>query len=927
MSAHLNKRFLWLLIVLLSLLILIFRTDAQANNLSIGGYSLVSQTRVGRTAYDYTFRANITNNSSQNATNVTATLTSLASTTIVIDNSLTFGNIPANSTVTSTDTFMVRIDRLYPFKESNLSWAIQYIQTAINVEAGLSGINIPVGSSSNIAYTVNFESNVSNVYNINFSQTFSPTGGGISLSTDFLPAWTSNTTQSWVVNEKITGNSIGTYELVTVAQIVESGQTSQVKTIVNVISGEENPILNPLGSNPDAISISTPTDVFFTTILSGSGLKPIEVFLEEIDGVGNLVRVLGALVDDGTAGDLQSDDYVYSATFNIQSFTEGKISYRAKAFFPGILEPKYSQVHNLHVTSFPTEIDPSDMTKIVPYPEGGEIFSDEILVSFVEGTDPVTIQTILSSVGGNVVGTILSLGYYQIKIPGTANATGVITAINNLKSFAQVKTVEPVFIRYITEVTPTDSSYNNQWGLPKTRADEAWVIARGNATIAVIDTGVDYNHPDLNDKVIKGKNYLAPWWQFWNWNDPMDDHGHGTHVSGIAAAETNNNTNLQTGNIAGVSWGSKILAVKVCDGNGFCSDSAIPKAIKYAADEGSKVINLSLGSYTFSQAEQDSVNYATSKGALVIAAAGNDNCSNLHYPSAYSSAIAVASTDQSDQKSIWTPNQPQCTADSGSNFGNWVDIAAPGTGIFSTILNNNYDYWSGTSMATPFISGAAALVWSRFPSWTASQVRERLERTAKPLTGQQLGAGRLDLFEALFNGSFETGDLLGWTVSGTASSISSLGPINPIDRNGHKNRMGYVSTGPSADYVSSILSQAFTIQSGVTSIPLKFDYNFVTEEYPEWVGTIYNDALFITMQTPSGNIVSLAQESVNSSAFVPVGGIDFPGGDNTVGMTGWKSVTVSVPVSEGPGTYRIFISDAGDDIYDSVVLLDNIRFK
>ena len=101
----------------------------------------------------------------------------------------------------------------------------------------------------------------------------------------------------------------------------------------------------------------------------------------------------------------------------------------------------------------------------------------------------------------------------------------------------------------------------------------------------------------------------------------------------------------------------------------------------------------------------------------------------------------------------------------------------------------------------------------------------------------------------------------------------------------------------------------------------------MTEEYPEWVGTIYDDAVTITLMTPSGSIHTLAVERVNSSSFTPIGGIDFPGGDNTVGWTGWKTAHKDIPVTEGSGTYKIFIRDAGDDIYDSAILIDNIKFK
>lgn len=780
--------------------------------------------------------------------------------------------------------------------------------TAIWVEAGLSVINIPVGTSENIAYTVNFETGTSDTYNISFSQSISPDIGGISLSTDFPPGWTTNTTTSWVVNETITGNAIGTYELTTIATINETGESDQVTTIVNVISDVENPALNPLGSNPDAISISIPTDVLFTTLLSGSDLTPTEIVVEEVDEFGNPIVTLGGLVDDGSAGDLLSTDNVYSGTFNIISDIEGQIYFRARATFPGIIDPVYSEIYKLGVTRFPTDIQASDMSKIVTDPQtGDEIVSNEVLVSFMEGTDPDTIEAIINSIGGTIVGTIYGLGYYQIEIPDTGDASGVNDTINLLLTYPEVLLAEANGIDEIFEVVPNDPKYSSQWALEKVRADEAWVVARGSATVAVVDTGVDYNHEDLSGKIIKGKDVAD------NDNDPMDggtNKSHGTHVAGIIAASVNNGKG-----IAGISWGSKILAVKIYkDSGGGASHTTLAAGIKYAADQGVKIINYSNGG-SDSSTKHDAVKYATNKGVLFVAAAGNSGSSTKEYPGGYAEAFTVGNTTSTDSRS------------SSSNYGSWVNIAAPGSGILSTVPDNKYANKSGTSMATPYVAGAAAGVWSRHPSWTAVKVRERLERTTKPLPGLQLGAGRIDLFEAVFNGSFEIGDLSEWTKTGTASSLTSLGPLVPQDRNGHKNRMGYVSTGPAGDFVSSTLSQDFTIQSGVSSIPVSFDYNFVTEEYPEWVGTIYDDKLIITLKTPSGNTIELARETINTSSFIPVSGIDFPGGDNTVGMTGWKAVTVNVPVTEGPGTYKIFISDAGDDIYDSVVLIDNIRFK
>jgi hypothetical protein len=139
--------------------------------------------------------------------------------------------------------------------------------------------------------------------------------------------------------------------------------------------------------------------------------------------------------------------------------------------------------------------------------------------------------------------------------------------------------------------------------------------------------------------------------------------------------------------------------------------------------------------------------------------------------------------------------------------------------------------------------------------------------------------------------------------------------------------MGFLSSGPSGDQTSGTMTQSFTIQPGVTSFPITFDYAFVTEEWPEFVGTQFNDSMTITMITPSGATVTLANETVNGSAFTAVTGINFPGGDNTTGWTGWKTKTITVPVTAGPGTYRVFVTDAGDDIYDSAVIIDKIRFK
>lgn len=307
--------------------------------------------------------------------------------------------------------------------------------------------------------------------------------------------------------------------------------------------------------------------------------------------------------------------------------------------------------------------------------------------------------------------------------------------------------------------------------------------------------------------------------------------------------------------------------------------------------------------------------YAVDKGCLFVCAAGNNKGNTKVYPAAYDEVLCVGNSTDTDGRA------------GSSNYGIWVDISAPGVDVWSTVPGDKYDDKTGTSMSSPLVAGAAAVVWSMHPSWTADQVRERLEKTSKPLDSSlKIGVGRIDLFEAVFNGSFEIGDLSEWSKTGTCSSLENVGALVPQ----HRKRMGYASTGPSGDQVAATLEKTFTIQSGVSSIPIKFEYNYVAEEYPEWVGSIYDDALRITLTAPNGTETVIAAESVNGSSFTMYTdspAIDFPGGDSTVGQTGWKTASATIPVTQGSGQYKINITDAGDDIYDSVVLIENIRLK
>ena len=270
---------------------------------------------------------------------------------------------------------------------------------------------------------------------------------------------------------------------------------------------------------------------------------------------------------------------------------------------------------------------------------------------------------------------------------------------------------------------PNDPYWSVQWGPQKIEAEAAWNTSVGSSDIlvAVLDTGIDYNHPDL------AANYV-PLGYDWvnNDNDPLDDFGHGTHCAGIIAATINNSIG-----IAGLAQ-VKIMAEKVMNAGGMGYYDWIAAGVYDAVAKGAKIISMSLGGSDDAPIFHDAVKYALAHGVLVIAAAGNSHSNVPMYPAAYPEVIAVSATDEND------------TLASFSNFGNWIDLAAPGVNIYSTMptytvmmniigYDMNYTYASGTSMACPHVAGVAALTWSLLPSSTPDRIRTILEHTADDL--------------------------------------------------------------------------------------------------------------------------------------------------------------------------------------------------
>ena len=345
---------------------------------------------------------------------------------------------------------------------------------------------------------------------------------------------------------------------------------------------------------------------------------------------------------------------------------------------------------------------------------------------------------------------------YKLTLPPTADVHSVIRA---LIPDTHVEYAEPNYVFHIlghpehsswrqsgSLRTPTDPYFTYQWGLNNTGqnggkgdadidAPEAWGITTGTnkVMIAVIDTGVDYLHEDLDDGRVRtdiDKDYVN------DDNNAIDDNGHGTHVSGIIAAETNNDTG-----VAGVMWQAQILPLKVCDSKGSCASDDVSSAIRYAADQGARVINMSLGSGHCSETMAEAVNYAYfDKGVTIVAAAGN-NGGSIGYPARFAPVVAVGATDDSDHRASF------------SSFGDDLDVMAPGVDILSTVPHNGYDFLSGTSMASPHVAGVVGLLLSQRPQLTNSQIREILHESADDLGDKgrddYYGYGRVNAYKAL----------------------------------------------------------------------------------------------------------------------------------------------------------------------------------
>ncbi len=375
----------------------------------------------------------------------------------------------------------------------------------------------------------------------------------------------------------------------------------------------------------------------------------------------------------------------------------------------------------------------------------------EVLVGYVEGTDPEKLAKLLDA---KIISTLGPVRAVRLKL---AEDYPVTEAMRTLVALGEVRYAQPNYSGYtvpepiergeIIDLKPEKGAFRLlaaddpafleglQYGPKRIGAPAAWTagITGKNTVIAVIDTGIDASHEDLADKVLPG------WNTFDDNDDTSDLHGHGTHVAGIAAAWGDNNIGM-----AGIAWDAKILPFKA--GSYQFTDWDIARAIVIAADpeaigfstKKADIINMSLGTPQYSQFLQDVVNYAVEKGVVIVAAMGNTGKQHLLYPAACQGVIAVGATDGNDEVAWFSTSGPH------------ISVSAPGVDIYSTLPGDDYARWSGTSMAAPHVAGAIALILEENPGLSPSRIKRLLEETADGENfAPDMGYGRINIATAL----------------------------------------------------------------------------------------------------------------------------------------------------------------------------------
>lgn len=482
------------------------------------------------------------------------------------------------------------------------------------------------------------------------------------------------------------------------------------------------------------------------------------------------------------------------------------------------------------------------------------------------------LDALVSAHGGRAHSNVPQLNARVIKLPAQAAQKALLA----LSKHKDVEYAEPDFTATALNLAndPQFAS-GNQWSLQKIEAPVAWNTSVGSSSVvvAVIDSGVTASHPDLSGKVLPGYDF------FNNDNDATDDNGHGTAVAGLIGAATNNGIGM-----AGVSWNSMILPVKALGADGSGSYSAISNAITWAADRGARIINLSLGGTSSSITLQNAINYAWSRDCVIIAAAGNSGNNIPQYPAACANVVAVSATDSNDARTSW------------SNFGTYVDIAAPGANILTLQGANSYSNWNGTSFSSPITAGVVALMAATNGTLNNVSLVDTLLANAddRGIAGydESFGYGRVNARRAV------EASLGVVPVDTTAPSVSINSPSNGSTVSGTVN----VSLS-SSDNVGVIRTELFingSIFGTSTSSSASFSWNTTT--FADGTYILEARAYDAANNIGSRSISVTVRNSVVADTTAPAVAIISP--TNGSRLKG-RSVNVDVRASDNVGVTRV----------------------
>ena len=377
----------------------------------------------------------------------------------------------------------------------------------------------------------------------------------------------------------------------------------------------------------------------------------------------------------------------------------------------------------------------------------GEVATEPttLVVRYTKSAAPADVNQALAAVGARQLGSIGALRLMRVEVAASS--------VPILRAQSVVEWAYRPSVAHVMGGRPNDPLLNRQWALTTMDVFRGWQHEDGTGspvTVAVVDSGIDPSHPDLQGALVKGLDLIN------DDDDPADDHGHGTHVAGVIAARSNNRKG-----IAGLSWGAKVMPLKACRFDGSCDEYSVTAAIVYAVQQGAKVINLSLGGPADGcpPAYDLARRFAEQRGVALVAAAGNGGNKEagnpMMYPAGCDGYIGVGATSPFDE---WAPF---------SEHNSSVDLSAPGMGVLSTIppalggmeddpASPGYGLADGTSMAAPQVSGLAALLFAAHPGWTAAQVEQRMSTTAIDLgergRDDYFGEGRINVGRALSGG-------------------------------------------------------------------------------------------------------------------------------------------------------------------------------